>query len=372
MTIARERRPLEVNLDIANSNILPTTASAVGIDLNTGKQIYFNTSSLSWQNQTQFVGSASYASFTSLTAGPGISIGSNQAISASLLAGTNVTINQVGNSYAISSSALTSSVSGPAGGDLSGSYPNPSVVKMTVSSSTAIPFSITGSTVAMIHPSGMFTLGTATSQSDLGAPYIIVPNNAGYATLDNTGSPALMVSLDSSNTASYGDNNYTLLLKSKNLRMNLTPSSDAQGDTYYRGSDGFVKRLPAGNAGEVLTTNGAAANPSWTGGMVTTSSHKALTDLIHYIDGGPVYGPGPYYYVQTPLGSLSPTTGAWYTNVASNKKVVEQNIVWNGAYMSQSIWKVYASDGVTVVGQITDNFTYISGSLAYTTRSINV
>ena len=53
----RERRHLEINLDKAHSNELPVTASAVGLDLNTGKQIYFNTGSLAWEIQTGFTGS---------------------------------------------------------------------------------------------------------------------------------------------------------------------------------------------------------------------------------------------------------------------------------------------------------------------------
>jgi hypothetical protein len=53
----RERRFLEVNLDKIHSNQLPDTASAVGIDLNTGKQIYYNTSSNNWSIQTAFTGS---------------------------------------------------------------------------------------------------------------------------------------------------------------------------------------------------------------------------------------------------------------------------------------------------------------------------
>ena len=53
----RERRFLEVNLDKIHSNQLPDMASAVGIDLNTGKQIYYNTSSLGWVTQETYSGS---------------------------------------------------------------------------------------------------------------------------------------------------------------------------------------------------------------------------------------------------------------------------------------------------------------------------
>jgi len=62
MTIPQSK-PLLINLEINNKAYdLPTTASAVGIDLNTGKQLYFNTSSLGWANQETIT--ASYGIFS--------------------------------------------------------------------------------------------------------------------------------------------------------------------------------------------------------------------------------------------------------------------------------------------------------------------
>ena len=52
-----ERKPLYLTLDSTKQFVLPNTASAVGIDLNTGKQIYYNTSSLGWVTQETFSGS---------------------------------------------------------------------------------------------------------------------------------------------------------------------------------------------------------------------------------------------------------------------------------------------------------------------------
>ena len=39
--------------------------------------------------------------------------------------------------------------------------------------------------------------------------------------------------------------------------------SDAQGDIYYRGSDGMIKRLAPGTSGYYLKTQGAGADPVW-------------------------------------------------------------------------------------------------------------
>lgn len=52
-----ERKPLYLTLDSIKQFELPNTASAVGIDLNTGKQLYYNTSSNNWSIQSSFTGS---------------------------------------------------------------------------------------------------------------------------------------------------------------------------------------------------------------------------------------------------------------------------------------------------------------------------
>ena len=62
MTIPQSK-PLLINLNVNNKAYdLPTTASAVGIDLNTGKQLYYNTSSLGWAEQETIA--ASYGVFS--------------------------------------------------------------------------------------------------------------------------------------------------------------------------------------------------------------------------------------------------------------------------------------------------------------------
>ncbi len=59
-------------------------------------------------------------------------------------------------------------------------------------------------------------------------------------------------------------------------------SGTAQGDLLYRGASAW-NNLPHGTAGQVLTTNGAAANPSWTTVTLTPPTtltlHDAQTNL---------------------------------------------------------------------------------------------
>jgi len=100
-----------------------------------------------------------------LTAGPGIAITSSAGtigVSASLLAGTNITINQVGNSYAISSSA--------AGGGGSGADPGASYL---VLSTTA---SLTNERTLTAGPGINFTDGGANGNLTVSASLLAGPN----------------------------------------------------------------------------------------------------------------------------------------------------------------------------------------------------
>ena len=56
--MATERKPLYITIPNIHQFELPTTASAGGVDLNTGRNLYYNTSSLAWVPQETFSGSS--------------------------------------------------------------------------------------------------------------------------------------------------------------------------------------------------------------------------------------------------------------------------------------------------------------------------
>ena len=71
-----ERKPLYITIQSLHQFELPTTASALGLDLNTGKNIYYNTSSLAWVPLEVITGSSAIfgditASNLRLTGSPG-------------------------------------------------------------------------------------------------------------------------------------------------------------------------------------------------------------------------------------------------------------------------------------------------------------
>lgn len=88
---------------------------------------------------------------------------------------------------------------------------------------------------------------------------------------------------------------------------------------------------------------------------ITESSHKTLLQLIHFIDEGPAEG-----FVtgatKTVTGTVFPTQVLWRR--ADSTKLVEKNITWTGITPTTVQWKVYDTDGSTVLATVTDTLTY--------------
>ena len=80
--MATERKPLYISISDVHQFVLPVTASALGVDLNTGKQTYYNTSSLNWASQETYTGS--YGIFSQITASQGITSSGNLSIGGTL------------------------------------------------------------------------------------------------------------------------------------------------------------------------------------------------------------------------------------------------------------------------------------------------
>ena len=96
------------------------------------------------------------------------------------------------------------------------------------------------------------------------------------------------------------------------------------------------------------------------GSGVTPTQHAALRQLIHLADGG-----GPFetfasgaYRERLPSGSLFPTSFIWWESSSKIKKIVERTITWTGILVTTDQWKVYDTDGVTVLATVTDTISY--------------
>lgn len=103
------------------------------------------------------------------------------------------------------------------------------------------------------------------------------------------------------------------------------------------------------------------------GGSLTAEQHKALLQLIHFVDEGPAEGFASGA-TKTITGTLFPSQILWRR--ADATKLVEQNITWSGVIATSVQWKVYASDGSTVLATLTDAISYTGVFETGRTRTI--
>lgn len=94
---------------------------------------------------------------------------------------------------------------------------------------------------------------------------------------------------------------------------------------------------------------------------ITIEQHKTLRQLIHLAEeGGPFEGFSSGAYQETlPSASPFPTSVIWWTSAAKVSKIVEETVTYNpNKTVNTDQWKVYATDGVTVLATVTDTVVY--------------
>lgn len=103
---------------------------------------------------------------------------------------------------------------------------------------------------------------------------------------------------------------------------------------------------------------------------ITADQHKALRQLIHFIDNGPAEGFSSGAYREV-VGTVKPTAVVWYTDSGKADKIVEKNIIWTGVNPTTIEWKMYAVDGSTVLATVSDAVTYSGIFETSRTRTIS-
>lgn len=111
-------------------------------------------------------------------------------------------------------------------------------------------------------------------------------------------------------------------------------------------------------------------------GGITEAQHKVIRQLIHFIDDGPAEGftTGAYKEV---LGGVFPTSIIWWESSSKLKKIVEKIITRSGGGATPVtptpiVWKIYDSDGSTVLAEVSDAITYSSVFEVSRIRAITV
>lgn len=102
---------------------------------------------------------------------------------------------------------------------------------------------------------------------------------------------------------------------------------------------------------------------------LTEAGHRTLRQLIHFIDDGPAEGFASGAYREI-TGTVFPTAVVWWESSSKLKKIVERLISWTGANPTTDQWKIYDTDGTTVLWIVTDTISYTGPFEISRTRAI--
>jgi hypothetical protein len=110
---------------------------------------------------------------------------------------------------------------------------------------------------------------------------------------------------------------------------------------------------------------------------LTETAHRALRQLIHFIDNGPAEGFASGAYRETlPAADPFPTSIIWWESSSKLKKIVEKLITRTGGGATTItptpiVWKVYDTDGSTVLATVSDAVSYSGPFETNRTRTIS-
>lgn len=110
----------------------------------------------------------------------------------------------------------------------------------------------------------------------------------------------------------------------------------------------------------------------WTGSGsgITASAHNALRQLIHFIDEGPTDGFASGSYSESSFTGARLDSVIWYVDNTKVDKIVEFNaLTFNGIFPLTEEWKMYDTDGSTVLITLLDTITYNGAFEATRTRT---
>ena len=131
------------------------------------------------------------------------------------------------------------------------------------------------------------------------------------------------------------------------------------GGAQLRTSGGAVEARDATDAGYAVARG---ADPVGDDDLVTRryfiDEHKALRDLIHFIDQGPADGFASGSYKETTYSGPFILTATWYESATKAKKLVDLIISYSGAFPTSEVWRLYDTDGSTVLVTLTDSIVY--------------
>ena len=151
----------------------------------------------------------------------------------------------------------------------------------------------------------------------------------------------------------------------------LTLQDSSSADTDVR----VERKSPSGEmqfVDKVVTTPVTLSDLLAGSGGLTEEEHKALRQLIHFIDDGPAEGFASGAYRETlPAGDPFPTSEVWWSSSAKLHKILELLITRAANKMpTQEQWKIYSASD-SLLATVTDAITYVNNVFESTrTRTI--
>jgi hypothetical protein len=119
--------------------------------------------------------------------------------------------------------------------------------------------------------------------------------------------------------------------------------------------------------------DGAGEYDPRSGSGISEAQHRALRQLIHFIDNGPAEGFVSGAYRETlPTANPFPTSIIWWESSGKTKKIVEKLITWTGAFPTTIEWNIYDTDGSTKLATVSDSISYSGPFETHRTRTITV
>ena len=110
-------------------------------------------------------------------------------------------------------------------------------------------------------------------------------------------------------------------------------------------------------------------NPRSAGSGLSESAHNALRQLIHFLDDGPGDGFTSGAYKESTFSGAKLTQAIWYDDNTKVKKLVSLDVTYTGILPTTEVWKMYDTDGSTVLITLTDAITYSGVFEATRTRT---
>jgi hypothetical protein len=108
---------------------------------------------------------------------------------------------------------------------------------------------------------------------------------------------------------------------------------------------------------EYVCTQDSHGDAIWRASGITANEHRTLRHLIHFMSEGPGEGFASGAY-KTTTGTVFPTSIVWWESSAMLKRIADRTCTWSGVNLVTDRWRIYDTDGTTVLATVTDTIAY--------------